>query len=114
MIKRGCQKTLLKIFILYLAVTYISAAIFMLIEFKGLDDKKSIRSINSTFIKNVIEKRLNLKTNCSDTNEIISIVSDGLRKLDKFKKSEWKKKIGWNTFFRWLYFVRISAATVGK
>ena len=86
----------------------------MFIEYEGLKDKKSLESRNLTLIEEFIEKRARGAMNDTEFDEIIDVLSDEKAKSDNIKKSEWKKEIGWDTFFRWLYFVRISAATVGK
>ena len=112
--KRGSWKTILKIIIAYIALTYLSSGIFMLIEYDGLKDMKSPKDGNLTLIKVITEERLQVTKNHSEVEKIIAVVSDEVKRLDSFKKSEWKRKIEWRTFFRWLYFARISAATIGK
>ena len=111
---RGCWRNILKIFIFYLALIYTSAAIFMVIESYGIQEKLNRSSQSASRLKDFIQKRFKVIVNQSEIDEFIGFVKNEITDLESSKNSEWKKTIDLKAFKAWLYFVRVSAATVGK
>ena len=111
---RGNWKNILKIFIFYIVFTYTSAAIFMIIEYFGIEEKLKRSSKNTAKVKDFIENRFKVTVNQSEIDELMALIKNEIKNLKDYQNSKWKKTISFNTLKAWAYFVRISAATVGK
>ena len=108
-------KRMLLLFLSYMALLFIGAAIMMCIESFAKDEIEIEKQTNYTLIKEYLESKLNINISYENITDIHSqLLSSNFMITSTKRKSSWRKRIGFESLMKWKYFSSISLSTIGE